>query len=451
MVVSGDSETVSELVDHLFRREVGRIASRLTRIFGTHRLDVVEDAVQYALLQALQHWPYQGVPDNPPAWLLRVASNRALDVVRAEKKLRSYDAEDEPALQEEVEALSFAGVQDKFRFPREVADEQLALMFVCCHPALPRSASVALTLKVVCGFGVTEIARAFLTGDAAIAQRLVRAKRVIREKRIGFEVPGPEALPERLDPVLEVLYLFFTEGYAPTAGDLLIQKDLCAEAIRLTRLLAGNAATSRPECHALLALMLFQAARLASRADAAGDLLLLEEQDRSLWDRSMIALGLFHLEQAAAGERLTAYHLQAEIAAMHASTIDPDGTPWHRILELYDLLCDMQPSAVVLLNRAIALGKVEGPAAGLSALRDIALDTSLERYPFLPAAEGEILRRLGRTAEAADCFERALDLARTEPERRFIGRRLASVRHAAPGSAGPTARTPGGATPEAQR
>jgi RNA polymerase sigma factor (sigma-70 family) len=426
--MSGELERVNTLVDHLFRREAGKIASRLTRVFGAHRLDVVEDAVQYALLQALQHWPYQGVPESAHAWLTRVASNRALDVVRADHKLRSIDAEDASGMQEKVDALTVAAAQDQLKFSKELEDEQLALMFVCCHPNLPRAASIALTLKVVCGFGVAEIARAFLTSEAAIAQRLVRAKRLIREQRIGFEVPGPEAVPERLDPVLEVLYLFFTEGYAPTAGDRLIKEDLCAEAIRLTGLLAGNPGTSRPECHALLALMLFQAARFASRTDAAGDLLLLEDQDRTLWNRSMISLGLQHLLHAAAGERLTPYHLQAEIAAIHVAAAHPEETPWERILELYDLLRDMQPTAVVSLNRAIALGKVKGPAAGLAALKSIPNDDALQRYPFLPAAEGEFLRNLDRIDDAEACFVRALQLARTEPEQRFIGRKLADLR-----------------------
>ena len=419
---------VDVLVAHLFRREAGRIASRLTRVFGTHRLDVIEDAVQYALLQALQHWPYQGIPESAHAWLTRVASNRALDVVRADRKLHSLDIDDAVSMQKSVAALTVAAAQDRLKFSQEIDDEQLALMFVCCHPAVPRAASVTLTLKVVCGFGVAEIARAFLTNEAAIAQRLVRAKRLIREQRIGFEVPGPEALPERLDPVLEVLYLFFTEGYAPTTGDCLINEDLCAEAIRLTALLAENPATSRPECHALVALMLFQSARFASRTDAAGDLLLLEAQDRALWDRSMIALGMRHLLDAAAGERLTPYHVQAEIAAIHVAASSLGDTPWERILELYDLLLEMQPTVVVSLNRAIAVGKVEGPAAGLAALTTIADDAALQRYPFLPAAEGEFLRNLGRDDDAETCFERALQFARTEPEQRFIERKLADLR-----------------------
>jgi RNA polymerase sigma-70 factor (ECF subfamily) len=392
-------------------------------------------------MQALQHWPYQGIPDSAPAWLLRVASNRALDLVRGEKKLLAIEDDFERAGEAEIEALSVTAAQDRLKFSGEVDDEQLALMFLCCHPALPRAASVALTLKIVCGFGVMEIARAFLSSDAAIAQRLVRAKRLIREQRIRFEVPAPPELPERLEPVLEVLYLFYTEGYAASAGDRLIKEDLCAEAIRLTQLLTENPATSQPECYALLALMLLQAARFASRTDAAGDLLLLEEQDRKLWDRGMIAQGLLQLERAACGERLTAYHLQAEIAALHAATSRYDATPWDRILELYDLLRKMQPTTVVSLNRAIALGKVRGPLAGLAALESIRLDEHGVRYPFLPAAQGEFLRELGRRDEAAVSFEQALALARTDPERRFIARKLAELRGAVDPGLRPSARS----------
>ena len=425
--MSGDSQRVSDLVDHLFRREAGRITSRLTRFFGAHRLDLVEDAVQHALLQALQHWPYQGIPDHAHAWLARVASNRALDVLRASKKMHSLDADDESGSAQPVDTLVVAAAQDELKFDAEVCDDQLGMMFVCCHPALPRAASVALTLKVVCGFGVAEIARAFFSNETAIAQRLVRAKRMIREQRIGFEVPNPEALSDRLNPVLEVLYLFFTEGYAPTGGDCLIRSDLCAEAIRLTTLLVENSTTAQPKCHALLALMLFQAARFASRSDDTGDLLLLEEQDRSLWDCTMISLGFKQLERAATGDQLTSYHLQAEIAAIHVAVLHSDDTPWKRILELYDLLMGMQPSAVVMLNRTIALGKLDGPAAGLAALKEIPFEPALASYPFLPVAEGEFLCSLGRSSAALICFARALELARTEPEQRFIMRKIAEI------------------------
>ena len=421
----GDS--VGELVDHLFRREAGRIASRLTRVFGAHRLDLIEDTVQHALLQALQHWPFQGIPDNPPAWLSRVASNRALDAIRAERRLSFVDAQDEDAMDGTMARLALEPAQDRLGFDNEIDDEQLSLMFVCCHPALPRAASVALTLKVVCGFGVGEIARAFLSNEATVAQRLVRAKRLLREQGIAFERPAPEGLSARLDPVLEVLYLLFTEGYTPSDGDRLIKGDLCDEALHLTGLLVDNAITARPECHALRALMMFQAARFASRTDAAGDLLLLDQQDRGQWNQQMIAHGLLHMEQAASGDRLTSYHLQAEIAAIHALSTRPGDTPWTRILELYDLLSAMQPSAVVLLNRAIALGKVRGPAAGLAELRALPNDDTLRRYPFLPVAQAEFLRALGDHASAVAYLDQALALARTDPEHRFILRKRADL------------------------
>jgi RNA polymerase sigma-70 factor (ECF subfamily) len=309
-----------------------------------------------------------------------------------------------------------------------VADDRLALIFVCCHPALPRPASVALTLKVVCGFGVEEIARAFLSTETAITQRLVRAKRMIRDEGVRFEVPDPGHLDERLGAVLEVLYLLFTEGYAATAGDRLIKNELCAEAIRLAEALAENPATARPECHALLALMLFQAARLPARTDALGDLLLLEEQDRSLWDHSMIHAGVVELAQAGSGTNLSAYHLQAEIAAIHSTAEHFTLTNWENILALYDLLCEKQPTSVVLINRAVAMAQAKGPAAGLNALKAIPVDGQLERYLFLHAAEGEFHRRLGHSGEADLCFHRALACARTEPQQRFLMRKLAALR-----------------------
>jgi RNA polymerase sigma factor (sigma-70 family) len=422
------SENVDQLVDHLFRQEFGRMVSHLARILGAPRLAMAEDAVQYAMLQALEVWPYQGAPEYPRAWLAKVAYHRALDVLKSERKLRFYDDEKEVRLRNQLEELQATGTAEHLRFSQEVADDRLALIFVCCHPALPRPASVALTLRVVCGFGVEEIARAFLATETAVTQRLVRAKRMIRDEAIRFEVPDPGQLDERLGAVLEVLYLFFTEGYAATAGDRLIKNDLCAEAIRLAQSLAENPATAVPECHALLALMLFQAARLPARTDALGDLLLLEEQDRTLWDRPMIHLGLAHLAQAGHGDRLSAYHLQAEIAAMHSTTEHFTLTNWKHILALYDLLCEKQPTPVVLINRAIAMAQVKGPAAGLDALKAIPVDDQLGRYIFLHSAEGEFHRQLGNSTEAEASFHRALACARTEPQQRFLLRKLAALR-----------------------
>lgn len=427
--VNASTQKVGELVDHLFRREAGRITSRLARVFGARRLDLVEDAVQFALLQALEHWAFAEIPDNPHAWLTRVASNRALDTIRAERNLRSIDADDESTLSE-VEALSVGDAATEKKYPSEVSDDQLALMFVCCHPALPHPARVALTLKAVCGFGVTEIARAFLSNESSVAQRLVRAKRLIREQHIGFQIPAPEALPERLQSVLEVLYALFTEGYAPTCGEDLLNTDMCEEAIRLTTLLADNATTTSLQCHALLALMLFQSARAASRVDTAGELLLLERQPRESWNRPMIALGMLHLQRAGRGDRLTPFHIEAEIAVIHASAADAHSTTWPSILALYDQLLTMRSTPVVLIKRAIVLSQVQGPAAALTALEQVKPHASSERYPFLPMAQGEFLRALGRSDEAARCFEQTLLLARTEPERRFIRHKLNSLEHA---------------------
>ena len=421
------SAHVHQFVDHSFRREAGRIASRLTRVFGTHRLALVEDAVQFSMLQALQVWPYQGVPDNPGAWLMRVASNRALDMVKGEEKMVPYEDPAHPQIKVEVERSSAGDTTGQLRFSKELPGDELALIFVCCDPALPRPASVALTLKVVCGFGVAEIARAYLTSAATIAQRLVRAKRIIREQRIGFEVPGPNELPVRLQSVLEVLYLFFTEGYAPTSGDCAVRADLCADAIRLAELLAENPATALPESHALLALMLFQSARFASRTDASGELLLLEDQDRNLWDQGKIARGLAHLERAGQGDRLMSYHLQAEIAAVHTCASRFDQTDWRHILALYDLLVQMQPTPVVLLNRAVAVAQLEGPEQGLAALALIEAKGQEDHHPGFAMAAGEFHRRRGAFGEAADHFLHALKLVRTEPERRFLERRLAAL------------------------
>lgn len=426
-ILNEPSAQVHQLVDHLFRREAGKIASRLTRIFGAHRLSLAEDAVQFSMMRALQVWPFKGVPDNPGAWLMRVASNRALDVLKGEDQRVSYEDAANHQIKIEVESSTSGSADHQPRFSKELPTDELALIFVCCHPSLPRPASVALTLKVVCGFGVTEIARAYLTAETAIEQRLVRAKRLIRDQQIWFEIPDPDQLPARLDPVLEVLYLLFTEGYSPTGGDLLVKDDLCADAIRLAELLVENPATARPECHALLALMLFQGARFESRVDASGELLLLEEQDRNRWDQDKIARGLLHLAQAGKGDHITPYHLQAEIAAVHTCTSRYDETDWPHILALYDLLVELQPTPVVLLNRAVALAQVEGPEKGLAALDLIKFEGPQDLHPGFALAAGEFHRRQGARGEAIDHFSRALKSVRTDPERRFVERKLAAL------------------------
>jgi len=411
----GDGGAVGGLVDHLFRHSAGRMVAVLARRLGADRLDLAEEVVQDALLRALQTWSYRGVPDNPQGWLFQVARHRALDLLRREGVLH---AKLEALGAEWPQAADGAG-------PRGVDDDELAMMLMCCHPALPRSARVALTLKTVGGFAVEEIAAAFLARPATVAQRLVRAKRQIRAERLRLEIPPADALPARLDSVLDVLYLLFNEGYAAHDGDNLVRADLCSEAIRLARIVAAHPPTDRPPVRALLALMLLLASRLPARADEAGELLLLAEQDRARWDHALIAEGLRRLGSAAEGDTVTTYHVEAAIAACHAVAADEASTDWPYVLRLYDDLLSLKPSPVVALNRAIALAMVDGPAAGIRALEKLERHRALARYHLLPAALGALWRRAGAPATAARHYRAALALPCSSPARRFLQRHLA--------------------------
>lgn len=405
----------------------------LTRSFGPARLDLAEEVVQEALVTALKRWPWSGVPDDPVAWLYRVARNRALDLLRRDGGFRSKEGEMREALVPPRGVGRDAEVNPEgVRLAGELSDDQLRLIFLCCHPDLPRDGRVALTLKTVCGFSVPEIARAFLARDATIAQRVVRAQRRIRELELPFEVPGPSELARRLDSVLEVLYLLFNEGYSAHAGDALVRADLCHEALRLARHLALRPDAGNPVVHALSALLAFQASRLTARVDAVGELVRLEDQDRSLWDRGLIHCGFAHLERAAQGTEETSYHLEAAIAAQHAAASrdgapDAAGTDWAAILRLYDRLLMHNPSPVVALNRAVALARVEGPEAGLAALEALGEPQAVRGYHLLPAIRGDLLRQAGRATEAAAAYREALDRPCSEPERRFLERRLVAI------------------------
>jgi len=407
---------LSGLVDHLFRHAAGEMVAALARLVGPARLDLAEEAVQDALLRALQTWPFGGVPDNPKGWLYRVARNRALDRLRHEAMSR--------------ETLQWPeGVIDLARREGDAdwGDETLAMMFMCCDPALAQSAQVALTLKLVSGFSVEEIADASLERAATVAQRLVRAKREIREQRLALEIPLPRELAARLSSVLEVIYLLFNEGYAAHGGESLVRADLCDEAIRLCRLLAAKRETDLPAVEALLALMLLQASRLPARTGALGDLTLLADQDRARWDWDKVQEGLRHLERAATGNEVTPYHVEAAIAACHATPREAGATDWRRILALYDDLLALKPSPVVALNRAVALAMAEGPEAGLAALDAIAEAPSLAHYHLLPAARAGLSLRAGRSGDALDFYRHALALRCSEPERRFIERQIAAI------------------------
>jgi RNA polymerase sigma-70 factor (ECF subfamily) len=407
------------LVEHLFRHQAGRMVARLTRLLGPAHVGLAEETVQEAMVRALQTWPYQGIPENAAGWLFRVAHNVAIDVVRRDKTF----GDKTDALVAELTQSAIVSAPDA---DDQVGDDELRMIFMCCHPDVPRDASVALSLKTIGGFSVREIARAFLADEAAIAQRLVRAKRQIRDRRLTLDLPqGPE-LGRRLDSVLDVIYFTFNEGYAAHVGAELIRQDLCFEALRLGQLVAGSS-IARPRVHALVALMALQAARLPARVDASGDLILLDDQDRSRWDERLIALGFHHFDRSIAGDELSEYHVQAAIAATHARAPNPQAVDWPLILDLYDQLQSLNTSPVIALNRAVAVAKVRGAAAALAAIKPIEHDPKLRHYHLLLAVRGQLLAEVGRVGEAADCFRAALECACSEPERRLLERRLAKV------------------------
>jgi RNA polymerase sigma-70 factor (ECF subfamily) len=370
------------------------------------------------MLRALQSWPYQGVPENAAAWLFRVAHNIAIDAVRRNRMI----GEKAETLVAELSRSAVAEPEDP-DVEEQLRDDELRMIFMCCHPDIAREASVALSLKIVGGFSVREIARAFLAEDSAIAQRLVRAKRQIAERRLTLEMPSPPDMGRRLDAVLSVVYFMFNEGYTAHEGDELIRRDLCLEALRLGRLIAASS-LSAPRVHALVALMAFQAARTAARVDEAGDLVLLENQDRARWDQRLIALGFTHFDKSIVGDEVSEYHAQAAIGATHARAAAEESIDWPVILRLYDQLLAINPSPVVALNRAVALAKVHGPAEALTALEPLLDDTKLREYYLLLAVRGHLLHSLGRNTEAAEYFRAALECRCSEPERRFLRRKL---------------------------
>ena len=397
----------------------------LARIFGPKNLELAEDVVQDAFLTALRRWPFDGVPDQPKAWISRVARNRALDVLR--RSTRWKDREDQVAHQLTAALEAASAPERQPAFEAELRDAQLELVFACCHPEVPRDAQVALVLKTVGGFGVEEIARAFLVKEATIYQRLVRAKRRLRDADIHLALPSPGELESRLDTVHESLYLMFNEGYGAFQGSDLIRIDLCREALRLASLVAEHPRTGSARSDALAALFHFQAARLEARFGRDGELLRLEDQDRSRWDRSLISRGLRLLAASARGNEESAYHLQAEIASCHSLAASPDDTNWQQILDAYDRLWQRQPSPVVALNRAVALGRVEGTEAALHALEPIEGQACLERYYPFYVTRGELLERVGAVDRARADLEMALELAGNEAVRDFVSRKLTAL------------------------
>jgi RNA polymerase sigma-70 factor (ECF subfamily) len=407
---------VHETVSGVYLSESRRVLATLIRLLGD--FDVAEEALHDAFRAALEQWPRDGVPANPRAWLISAGRFKAIDGLRRRARFDPLD---------ETRAAETLAVNDTKAWADEeiVEDDRLRLIFTCCHPALAPDAQVALTLREVCGLRTEEIARAFLTPAPTLAQRIVRAKAKIRQAGIPYQVPTQAELPERLDAVLRVIYLVFNEGYAASSGEFLTRHDVSMEAIRLGRLLADL--LPEPEVLGLLGLMLLQESRRAARTTPSGDVILLEEQDRSLWNREQIAEGTTLVEQALASRRIGPYTIQAAIAAVHAGAPTAAETGWGEIVGLYDALLGIDPSPVIELNRAVAVAMRDGPAAGLALIDAILGRGDLLEYRLAHAARGELCRRLGRKAEAREAFERALRSSRLQPERRHLERRLAEL------------------------
>jgi RNA polymerase sigma-70 factor (ECF subfamily) len=411
----GPGRELSKLVEETYRREARRVFATLIRLLGD--FDQAEEALHEAFRAALEQWARDGVPRNPRAWLVSTGRFKAIDAIRRRARLRPLD--------EVAEQLESLEDESAFEDGEDIEDDRLRLIFTCCHPALSPDAQVALTLREVCGLTTEEIAHAFLTAPPTLAQRIVRAKAKIRDARIPYQVPPPAELPERLDSVLRVIYLVFNEGYAASSGNSLTRWDLSGEAIRLARLMVGL--LPEPEAIGLLALMLLHESRRVARSSASGELVLLEKQDRSLWNRELIEEGTALAEQALASRRIGPYCLQAAIAAVHAEAPEAASTDWAQIVGLYDVLLRLEPSPVIELNRAVAVAMRDGPEAGLALVDALLARGELEEYRLAHAARADLCRRLGRRAEARSAYRRALELSRLEPERQFLERRLADL------------------------
>jgi RNA polymerase sigma factor (sigma-70 family) len=410
-----------ESTDHLFRHEAGRMVSVLTRIFGIHNLALAEDVVQDAFCRALEVWSFRGVPENPAAWLMVAAKNRAFDILRRERTARTFAPELGRLLDSE---WTLVPVVNELFGSNEIKDDQMRMMFSCCHPRLPEEAQVALILNILCGFSVGEIASAFVSSHSAIEKRITRSKNVLAKSKKLFEVTAPEEFSARLPTVHRALYLLFNEGYHGASAETAVRIELCREAMRLTAILLEHPHGKTPTTYALAAMMSFHAARLPGRVDASGNLYSLLDQDRSRWDRQLLAEGAAFLDLSATGSELTEYHLEAAIASIHARAARIDDTDWKTIVSLYDTLANIRPSPVIALNRAIAVAQLDGPECGLEAIRRIADCDRLAAYPFYFAAIGEMELQLGRNETAHEHFRAALTLARNPMERRFLKGRL---------------------------
>ena len=410
-----------QLDEHLFRREAGRMVATLARIFGVHNLALAEDVVQDAFCRALEVWKLRGVPENPSAWLMATAKNRALDILRRERTALIFAPELTRWLESE---WTLRPTVDEFFLPNAIKDDQLRMMFSCCHPRLPEEAQVALVLHILCGFSVDEIAGAFVSNHSAIEKRISRSKKVLAGSKRLFEIADAADFSARLPSVHRALYLLFNEGYHGASAESAVRAELCQEAVRLSAMLFDHPLAAVPATYALSAMMCLHAARLPARLDASGNLSALADQDRSKWDPTLIAEGRRLLDLSATGDELTEYHIEAAIAAVHASAPRVEETDWAQIVALYDTLMKLRPSPVVALNRAIAIAHREGPERGLEEIRAIANVERLSSYPFYFAALGELELRSGHREIARTHFREALAHARNSMERRFLEQRV---------------------------
>lgn len=414
-------QQVNQLVGHLFRREAGKMAAVLTRLLGFQAYDLAEDIVQDTLLKAMSTWKYKGIPDNPSAWLYTVAKRKAIDALRQQQVHHHHHTEISHALRSE---WTLSPTVNNFFLENEIEDSQLRMIFACCHPAIPYESQIALTLKTLCGLSVSEIANSFLTTDETISKRLYRAREKIREEKISLEAPVPANLPGRLDAVLHTLYLLFNEGYNSSHPDQLIRHDLCEEAMRLCLLLINNPATYSPQAQALLALMCFQASREEARIGEDGGIRLLKYQDRSRWSKPLIEKGRYYLEKSAEGEQFSTYHIEAAIAGCHAAAGTFEDTDWSRIIQLYQILAEIKPGAIVDLNKAIAIGYGRSAEEGLLALKEI---KALQNHYLYYAAMGDFYYEVGDLALATQCYHQAISLTQSNTEKKLLRSKLSSM------------------------
>lgn len=416
-----NTSEVNKLVDHLFRRESGKMVAVLTRLFGVHNLELAEDVVQDTLQQALSDWKKNSIPPNPEGWLMLVAKRKAINLLRRERYTQNFADDIDPFLKSEW-TLSYT--IDNVFLETEIKDSQLRMIFTCCHPKLARESQLALTLKTLCGFSIKEIANALLTTESTINKRLYRAKEKIRNGDVGFEVPLGNELLRRLESVYLTIYLLFNEGYNSSTDDTVIRKDLCSEAMRLALLLTEKPLDAYPKTHALLALMCFHAARFDSRIDDKGCILILEEQDRSLWNQELIATGIDFLNKSAKGNHLSSFHLEASIALQHCLAKSFEETNWQQIYVFYDKLYEIKPSPVIQLNKAIITGRIHGPEEAVIELHRLENDKALANYYLLPASLGEFYLQLKDLDKAKTYFEKAKKLTSSKAENELLDRKL---------------------------